>query len=179
MALSLRTSVGLGFLGFFLVGCVPTTQEGLWLEGSTRAQTQSDETDCQLEALRKVPRETAVTSVPGYYTPMSVSPISTQCFGNGAYRSCTTTGGTVSGGQLIGGGVQTYDPNSALRRQVAEQCLTAKGYEGTSFPTCTPEQVKSGTQKGFTGDYKFPSKEKVLCVNADRSLIVLKPWIVQ
>jgi hypothetical protein len=160
-----RWMVGI-FSVLIVAACVPATQEGYWREGMTYQQRQSDFTDCEVEALRKVPRETAVRSTPGYVTPVQVSPISTQCFGTGAYRTCTTTGGTVSGGQVIGGGVQSYDPNTALRDQVTEQCLIRKRYELLSFPTCTSEQAKRAIS---ARSIRLPAKEGVICVTADRS----------
>lgn len=165
-----------GFFGFsalfMLAGCVPATQEGFWREGSSYQQNSSDYTDCELDALRQVPRETAIRSTPGYVTPVQVSPISTQCFGSGAYRTCTTTGGTVSGGQVIGGGVQSYDPNTALRNQVTEQCLMRKGYEPVQFPTCTSKQAETAISRQ---SMNFPAIERIMCVTADRSGWVLRP----
>lgn len=155
-----------------VVGCVPATQEGFWKTGSNYQQTSSDYTDCELDALRQVPRETAVQSTPSYVTPVQVSPIYSQCFGSGAYRTCTTTGGTVSGGQVIGGGVQSYDPNTALRAQVTEQCLMRKGFEPVQFPTCTSQQAETAISRL---SMNYPAIERILCVTADRSGWVLRP----
>lgn len=163
--------LGIGGLSL-IAACVPATQGGFWKEGMTYQQDHSAFTDCELDALRQVPRETAVRSLPGYMTPIQVSPISTQCYGTGAYSTCTTTGGTATGGQLIGGGVETFDPNVALRNQVIEQCLMRKGYDLVQFPTCTSEQARTAIS---TRSIRRPERERVVCVTADKSGFVLRP----
>jgi hypothetical protein len=156
----------LGVIVFpLLAGCVPQTQDGFWREGVSYQKMKSDRTDCSVAALKSVPREEAVQSVPSYVMPTQVSPITTQCYGYGTYGSCTTTGGVVSGGQVIGGGVFTYDQNETLRNQVVEQCLAKKGYQRVVIPTCTAEQAKQATTSN-----KLPKLNDVLCVVHDTSL---------
>ena len=147
-----------------LTACEPATQHGYWREGVSYQNVKSERTDCEVSALNTVPRETAVRAVPGYVTPIQVSPISTQCYGNGNYRACTTSGGAVTGGQVIGGGVYSYDQNAALRAQVTDQCLVKKGYQKVVFPTCTSEQAKRAVTSS-----QLPAFDKVDCVVNDAS----------
>ena len=155
----------LGVIVFpLLAGCVPQTQDGFWREGVSYQKMKSDRTDCSVAALKSVPREEAVQSVPGSVMPTQVSPITTQCYGYGAYGSCMTTGGVVSGGQVVGGRVFTYDQNETLRNQVVEQCLAKRGYQRAVIPTCNADQAKqSGTSN------KLPKLNDVLCVVEDAS----------
>ena len=148
----------------FLTACAPATQHGYWREGVSYQNLKSDRTDCEISALNTVPRETAVRTVPSYVSPIQMSPISTQCYGYGDYGTCTTTGGLVTGGQLIGGGVYTYDQNAALREQVFDQCLRKKGYQKLVFPTCTSEQ-----NQGAITSSKLPAFDKIECIVNDKS----------
>jgi hypothetical protein len=175
-----KSAVGLAFAMSLLTACAPTTQHGHWREGVSYQKVKSDRTDCAVSALNTVPRETAVRTVPGYVTPIQVSPISTQCYGNGNFGACTTSGGVVTGGQVIGGGVYTYDQNAALREQVTDQCLAKKGYQKVVFPTCTSEQAKKAVISS-----QLPAIDKVECVVSDTSAeqrsnikFVLKPIYV-
>lgn len=161
----------LGCVFLVLSACVPTSHAIYWKEGPNFAQRQSDFTDCEVEALNKVPNQTAVRSIPGYTTPIQVSPSSTQCYGYGNYASCNSSGSTVTGGQVIGGGVETYDANLGLRDRVGRQCLSRRGYTLVTLPVCTTAQLKGGLR---SNSGKLPQVSKVACLSADKSAYVLK-----
>lgn len=100
--------------------------------GSTGEQRLSALTDCQIEALGRVPRATATGVTPSYSTPSNV-----QCYGTGAYINCQEYGG-----QTYGGTVYSYDTNVELRDRATAQCLQQRGYQVVSLPSCNSEQSK-------------------------------------
>mgnify|MGYP003631533907 CR=1 FL=1 len=155
-----------------LFGCAttPATQTILWADSKSFSQQQSDVTNCQISALREIPRAMAVGTTPTYTTPVYTTPTSTQCYGGGYYATCTSTGGNVSGGQTYGGQVYSYDANSKLRDQVAAQCVANKGYQLLTYPTCTDEMIAQGVTS-FSG--VRPKAVSVGCVLADKTGAVL------
>lgn len=77
---------------------------------------QNDLTDCQVEALAKVPPDKRVHSTPAMPATTEVS-----CYGT-YYTYCTA--------DTYGGGSSTYtiDRNAGLRNRVVIQCMERKGY---------------------------------------------------
>ena len=86
----------------------------------------SDNTDCQVEAVQRVPAQVQTTQTPVYTTP-----VSTTCNQIGTQTFCNQMGGQTYGGQT-----QSYDVNSGLRQQVHSQCMAKKGYRYLNIPAC-------------------------------------------
>ncbi|SEJ64006.1 hypothetical protein SAMN05421762_2010 [Pseudooceanicola nitratireducens] len=156
---------------FSMVGaCVPTAHSIYWKSGKTYQQRQNDFTNCEVEAVRKVPVAQAVGVTPVYHTPAYTTPIQTSCYGTGYYASCTSTGGQVYGGQTYGGDVYTYDANSDLRDRVAMQCMSNRGYQKITVPVCDAEQKKLAVS---AKSGRSPAASQVVCITADKSGYVL------
>ena len=81
--------------------------------GMAPGSGQNDLTDCQVEALSKVPSNQRLVTIPGM-----PSTTETSCYGN----DCTSN--------TYGGGSKRYtvDENAALRDRVTIQCMQKKGY---------------------------------------------------
>lgn len=133
-------------------GCVMTGPvQVVYKPGSTGEERTSAFTDCEIQALGKVPRAIATGVTPAYTTPSNV-----QCYGSGAYISCQQYGG-----QTYGGDIYSYDANQELRDRVTLQCLQQKGYQVISLPTCDSEQSKRAVS---AYGRKQPTYDKIECV---------------
>jgi len=139
-------NVALAFgLTAFLVACAePTPTRFAFRPDTTNQQKVDNFLDCQVQAASAVPISTQLGTTPTYTTPITVSPTYTNCSGYGYGRTCTTTGGIVSGGQTYGGQTYSYDANSELRQNYTEQCMRKKGYSIVTLPTCRPDQIPEG-----------------------------------
>lgn len=138
----------------FLVAtaCVATGPVNVvYKPGSTGEQRLSALTECETQALAKVPRAMATGMTPAYTTPSNV-----QCYGTGAYVSCQQYGG-----QTYGGDVYSYDANQDLRDRVTMQCLAQKGFQTISLPSCDAEQSKRAVS---SMGRKQPTYDKIECV---------------
>lgn len=127
-----KVFVGFGFL-LTLTACVdPVNVNYVYKPGATLAQKDTDVFNCNLKAANSVPVSNQTYSTPGYTTPVS-------CTTNYGYTSCT-------GGNTIGGGIQTVDVNQSLRNQVKDRCLAEKGYQRTTIalPACEKESIPAG-----------------------------------
>ena len=129
------------------VGPVPV----VYKPGSSGGQRSSVLTDCETQAISKVPRAIATGVTPSYSTPSNV-----QCYGTGNYVSCQEYGG-----QTYGGNVYNYDANQDLRDRVVKQCLQQKGYQVVSLPKCNAEQAKRAIS---SSSQKQPTFDKIECV---------------
>lgn len=94
--------------------------------GATEASTARVQTNCQVEAVQRVPAQQVIESTPGFTTPTQ-----TYCNRIGSQVICNTTGG-----QTFGGGVTTTDANAGLRQKVFGQCMADRGYRYVSLPPC-------------------------------------------
>jgi hypothetical protein len=157
----MRLNFSLFFATVILAACQPTMQTVYWRDGANVVQRQNDYTDCEIEAVNKVPTAMRVASTPTYTTPAYVSPTNTSCYGYRYSVTCTTTSGTITGGQTYGGQVYSYDANEGLRSRVHGQCMARKGYSLITLPTCTKEQEKLGVVKA--GTQVLPSASQLLC----------------
>lgn len=163
-----------------LVSCdtVPTVQQIYWKNGTTSVQRSADFTPCEVEALRQVPAAMAVGQSPTYTLPTYSTPAYTSCngaaygygYGYNYQSNCTTTGGSVSGGQTMGGQIYSYDANLGLRQRVGAQCLAQKGWQLVSLPTCTSDQTKQGVLSATVTP--LPPADSVLCVTADSGFVM-------
>ncbi|MCW3781380.1 hypothetical protein [Defluviimonas salinarum] len=155
-----------------VAGCQPTSQSEYWKDGGSVARRQNDYTNCEVDAVNKVPTAMKVGTTPTYTTPTYVTPSSTSCYGYGYSVNCYTTGGNVTGGQTYGGQVYSYDANLDLRKRVFGQCMANAGYTQITVPTCTKEQEKLGVVVG-PGTQSLPKAADVLCGTSTG--YVLKP----
>ncbi|WP_323782575.1 hypothetical protein [Thalassovita sp.] len=116
-----------------MAGCAPL---GLYYrEGAEVSAMNSDLTDCQVSALKKVPVAQELR-----HTPVRVVPIQ-QCDANGA--NC------IRDYEIVGGDPYTVDVNKDLRKKVEAQCMANKGYQWVELPACT-SSVASAASKQVT-----------------------------
>ena len=135
-----------------LAGCVPTTHDVFWRENASPNRRQNDYTDCQVEAVNRVPASTQIGVTPTYVTP-----VSTTCYGSGYSTYCSSTGG-----QIYGGNVYSYDANAGVRANVMQQCMARRGYQLISFPSCTTAQQEIGVIP--RGTNPLPPASSILCL---------------
>ena len=81
---------------------------------------------CYIEAFKKVPPNTAISSTPGYSSPSRTS-----CYDSGYGIQCSTTGGYYSAPE-----VYSYVRNAGLRGRQAADCMKRKGYGAIERPIC-------------------------------------------
>lgn len=124
---------------FGLIGCAAATQSAYehftagkpwenfaYKAGANLNSISRDTTNCQVEAVQRVPQQQVVNSTPSFTTD-------TQTFCNriGNQTLCNTTGG-----QTIGGNTYTTDANAGLRNRVFYQCMANKNYRYVNLPPC-------------------------------------------
>lgn len=158
-----RSRTLLAASAIILSGCTPTAQQTYWRDGATGRQWDQAVTQCQVQALRQVPQSVAVGTTPTYRTPTQ-----TNCYAVGNMVQCATTGGQVYGGQ-----VYSYDPNTNLRSRVEAQCMANRGYSLVTIPTCTSEQRASGTLRRVSG--RLPPLRSVVCTYEGSYILNLPP----
>jgi hypothetical protein len=136
----------------FVGACVATGPVPVvYKPGSTGSQRLVALTNCETEALARVPRAMATEMTPRYTTPSNV-----QCYDYGYTVSCQQYGG-----QTFGGDVYSYDANQELRDRVTAQCLAQKGYQVIELPQCSSEQAKRAISSANT---KQPTSDQIECV---------------
>ena len=94
--------------------------------GVELAQTEQDNTNCEIEATQRVPQNIVAKTRPGYTLPTN-----TNCNRIGTQTFCNTTGGGT-----LGGGTTYTDTNANLRRRAYGQCMVGKGYRFVDIPAC-------------------------------------------
>ena len=131
MTTRILCSVFLWLAGVFaLVGCVPV--DVYHQTGVPVARQETDLVQCEAHGARDVP-----VSVQTHTAPIIVTPTRTTCVQNNGVSECTVTGGEVRGGE-----VETFDANSPLRGRVVAQCMIAKGYRALTLDECTKKQLR-------------------------------------
>ncbi len=110
-----------------LTACAPLTI--YYKPGVAVARLQSDQTRCEVAALRDAPVATQIRQRPPIYFP--------------GPRICDASGACYSQpGYWVDGGIYTVDLNADLRGRVTDQCMAAKGYQPVTIPLC-PGAVSS------------------------------------
>lgn len=122
---TMKKMVALGAV-LALIGCAPQISTVAWKPGTTSEARQADIDDCQIAAMKDVPKDVRTDYDPGFSSPGTV-----QCNTIGTSTYCNTVGAVN-----IPGSVSQYDANSPLRTRVADRCLRAKGYEIFQLPKC-------------------------------------------
>lgn len=91
--------------------------------GVAVSRMQSDETNCQVQALKSAPvAEQIRQRSPIFYPGRQI------CGSGGCY---------YSPGYWIDGGIYSVDVNAGLRARVEAQCMAAKGYQPVNVPLCS------------------------------------------
>ncbi|MGC1505743.1 MAG: hypothetical protein WA782_16565 [Sulfitobacter sp.] len=134
-----------------LLACAPL--ETYYKPGTTVTTLNRDTTACEVEALREVPVSFQIRRRPPIFVPGT--------------RSCDAAGNcTGYHGYYISGGVESYDPNVALRQRVELQCMADKGYVPVSIPPC-PDSVARATPAAATT--RLPALTENSCVIRNKS----------
>lgn len=140
MAISTLTLLGLIGCGAATVSSYEHFKSGkpwsnfAYKNGATLGSIGQDTTNCQVEAVQKVPQQQVFQTTPSYTTP-------TQTFCN---RIGTQTLCNTSGGQTFGGNTYSTDANEGLRIKVFYQCMANKNYRYVNLPPCPDGAVLSG-----------------------------------
>lgn len=151
---------------FLLAGCAVTKQSAYqnfkagkplsnlpYKTGATQKTLNRDSTDCQVEAVQKVPQHQILHSTPSFKTNTQ-----TYCNNIGGQVLCNTTGG-----QTIGGNTYTEDANSGLRNKVFYQCMADKNYRYVNLQPC-PEGANIGHKNAG-----LPPLSKTTCYRVNAS----------
>ena len=92
--------------------------------GASVARMQTDQTQCQVRALKQAPVANQIRQRPPIYFP--------------GRQICSASGCYYSPGYWMGGGYYTVDVNAGLRGRAEQQCMGAKGYQPVTVPLCAP-----------------------------------------
>ncbi|MBO9449512.1 hypothetical protein J7426_04540 [Tropicibacter sp. R16_0] len=115
----------LGFLTLAMVlGACAGPLDVYYKPGATVARLQTDQTQCEVKALKDAPVANEIRQRPPIYYPGY--PIC-DGYGNCWYRP----------GFWADGGVYSVDVNKDLRNRVLTQCMAGKGYNPVSIPQCS------------------------------------------
>jgi hypothetical protein len=117
--------VSIRFLPVMLVlGACAGPLDVFYKPGATVTRMQTDETNCEVKALKDVPISEQIRQRPPIYYPGS-----SICNGSGNcwYRP----------GYWVDGGIYSVDVNKDLRNRVLTQCMANKGYSPVSIPLCS------------------------------------------
>ena len=142
-----------------LAGCSPFAI--YYREGAEVSRMQTDQTNCQVAALKDVPESRQIRRTPPRYIP--------------GPRYCDSRGRCSYGpGYYIPGDVYTYDANAALRNQVTQQCMAQKGYARVELPRCSGSVAQS-VQPGITRVLPPLSQSSCVVKNRGGSWQIVSP----
>ena len=123
--------------------------------GVSVARMQTDQTRCQVSALRDAPVATQVRQHPPIYLP--------------GRRICDSSGACYTEpGYWVDGGIYTVDPNADLRARLETMCMAAKGYQPVSIPPC-PSAVAEAVTPARTRQLPTLSENSCAIRNQDGS----------
>lgn len=143
-----KTAPSLALL-VLLTACGPLSI--FYKPGASVARMQSDQTNCEVDALKKAPVANQVRQRPPIYIP-----------GN---RFCNENGCYTAPGYWVDGGIYTVDVNADLRGRVLAQCMAQKGYRPVEIPAC-PSSVASSVPPAQTT--KLPTLTQNSCAIRNR-----------
>lgn len=112
-----------------LVACAPPAL--YHKPGASPALVESTRTDCEVAALRAVPRDIRTRFIPAQYSYMPFC----NHFGNCFHRTT----------MIQPPRTESFDANAALRARVVDQCMAEAGFRPVSLPHCDPDRVRSAT----------------------------------
>jgi hypothetical protein len=131
-ALPRAAGISLGLAALLLAACGPL---GLYHKaGVPVAAMNSTLTDCEVEALAKVPVDRRIERDPIRIVPR---------------RVCDSAGNCTVVHDRVGGEVRTWDANANLRARVLNQCMTNKGFTYVNLPAC-PQGIRNAAPAGAT-----------------------------
>ncbi|KIN60973.1 hypothetical protein Z945_1956 [Sulfitobacter noctilucae] len=140
-----------------LTACAPL--ETYYKPGASVAAVNRDTTACAVQALEDVPQVMQIIRKPPRFIP--------------GRRVCDADGNCKQKpGYYIDGGVESYDPNVALRQRVERQCMADKGYAPVSIPPCPDRVAKAAPLAATT---RLPQLNEGSCVirNGDGSFQIV------
>ncbi|MEX0287324.1 MAG: hypothetical protein AB3N23_22175 [Paracoccaceae bacterium] len=152
----LRQHRAMRVLSSILIACLVLTGCGplsiFYKQGGSVARMQTDQTNCEVSALKDAPVANQIRQRPPVYIP-----------GN---RYCNSSGQCYySPGYWVDGGVYTVDVNANLRGRVLTQCMARKGYRPVEIPPC-PSSVSNQVPPAQT--QKFPPLTQSSCAIKNR-----------
>jgi len=116
-----------------LVGCAGPVN--FWYRaGAVPNASNAALLQCRIDAANMVPINTQLATTPQYRTP-----VTTNCHNYGGSIQCNQSGGQVFGGQTY-----SYDANSDLRGQYANQCMNNQGYSYIQLRRCGERDLTGG-----------------------------------
>lgn len=128
--------------------------------GVSLDRLQSDQTACEVKALRDAPVATQTRVSPPYYVS--------------ARKYCDAAGQChVRGGYWIPGDVYTVDVNEKLRQKVELSCMQSRGYSPASIPLCPPN-VAQAAEPGKTTILPTLSETSCAIRNNDGSFQIVR-----
>ncbi len=122
--------------------------------GASVARMQTDQTNCEVSALKDAPVANQVRQRPPIYIP-----------GN---QVCNASGCYYTPGYWIDGGIYTVDVNADLRSRVLTQCMARRGYRPVDIPPC-PSSVASQVPPAQTQTLPTLSERSCSIRNKDGS----------
>lgn len=122
----------LGLAAFVLAACGPL---GLYYKaGAPVTEMNRAMTNCEVEALGKVPVDRRIERDPVRIVPR---------------RVCDSAGNCTVFYDRVGGEVRTWDANAGLRSRVLNQCMADKGFNYVDLPACS-QAVRNAAPAGAT-----------------------------
>lgn len=103
-----------------LAGCLPV--EVYHKSGVPISKLRSDDLDCAVSALAKVPVTTVTRTIAGYYVP--------------GRKVCSPAGCYRTAGYMTPPRIEQYDSSAPLRAKVAAQCMQNRGYRAVELKRC-------------------------------------------
>lgn len=147
----------LGFAAVVLAACGPL---GLYYKaGAPVAEMNRAMTDCEVEALGKVPVDRRIERDPIRIVPRKV---------------CDSAGNCRVFYDRVGGEVRTWDANAGLRSRVLNQCMADKGYSYVDLPAC-PQGVRNAAPAGVTTVLPRLSPNSCAIRNNDGTFQIVTP----
>lgn len=110
-----------------LVACAPPAL--YHKPGASPALVERTRTNCEVAALRAVPRDIRTRFIPAQYSYMPFCNHFGTCFHRTHMIQPPRT--------------ESYDANDGLRARVVDQCMAEAGFRPVSLPQCDPDRVRS------------------------------------
>lgn len=123
--------------------------------GVSVTRMQTDQTNCEVKALRDAPVASQIRQRPPVYFP--------------GRQICNSTGSCYyEPGYWLDGGVYTVDVNADLRGRVLTLCMAEKGYQPVDIPPC-PSNVASAVPPAQTRTLPTLTQNSCVIRNQDGS----------
>lgn len=147
----------LGIAAALMVGCGPL---GIYHKAGVPVAAMTNTlTDCEVEALGKVPVDRRIERDPVRIVPR---------------RICDSAGNCTVVYDRVGGEVRTYDANAGLRARVLNQCMSNKGFTYVNLPACS-QGVKNAAPAGATTVLPRLAANSCAIKNGDGTFRIVTP----